>query len=49
MTEPELSSLLEKVRHNVAQEYHWRAERYFWMGTVIVSVVALIVTAIYFK
>ena len=46
MTEKDILNLRETIAHNMEQEGHWRAERHFWTGTVIVSVITIVVTGI---
>lgn len=50
MTDKERDELYETIRHNSEKENHWKAQRYFWVGTVLVSMsfaVATIITVVY--
>jgi len=46
MTDQERDELYEKIRHNSEQENHWKAQRWFWLGTVVVLSVSMIATAV---
>ncbi len=46
MTEKERDELYEKIRHNSEQENHWKAQRWFWFGTVVLLSVSIVATVV---
>jgi len=36
---------IEEIEHNLEQRSHWRTQRHYWLGLVIIAIVAMALNA----